>query len=159
VRICEKGRRIGFTWGAWAAEAALEAARESGGMDQFYMGYNQGMAAEFIGDCATFARWYNIICGDDRRCLRESGHREREARHRALQDQFANDQQDRGALGHAAQLARPPGTWTHRRSRTPAKLERSRRRRARVSHLGRPHIDRRHAEWERTPSSTSCSRP
>lgn len=64
TRICEKGRRIGFTWGAWAAEAALEAARESGGMDQFYMGYNQGMAAEFIGDCATFARWYNQICSD-----------------------------------------------------------------------------------------------
>lgn len=64
VRICDKGRRIGFTWGAWAAEAALEAARATGGMDQFYMGYNQGMAAEFIGDCATFARWYNQICSD-----------------------------------------------------------------------------------------------
>lgn len=64
VRLCDKGRRVGFTWGAWAAEAALEAARGSGGMDQFYMGYNQGMAAEFIGDCATFARWYNIIASE-----------------------------------------------------------------------------------------------
>ncbi len=64
VRICDKGRRIGFTWGAWAAEAALEAALASGGMDQFYMGYNQGMAAEFIGDCATFARWYGLICSE-----------------------------------------------------------------------------------------------
>lgn len=64
VRLCDKGRRIGFTWGAWAAEAALEAARGDGGMDQFYMGYNQGMAAEFIGDCATFARWYNQICSE-----------------------------------------------------------------------------------------------
>jgi len=64
VRICDKGRRVGFTWGAWAAEAALEAARANGGMDQFYMGYNQGMAAEFIGDCATFARWYNQICSE-----------------------------------------------------------------------------------------------
>lgn len=62
VRLCEKGRRVGFTWGAWAAEAPLEAARANGGMDQFYMGYNQGMAAEFIGDCATFASWYNMIC-------------------------------------------------------------------------------------------------
>ena len=62
VRICRKGRRVGFTWGAWAAEAAGEAALASGGMDQFYMGYNQGMAAEFIGDCATFARWYGLIC-------------------------------------------------------------------------------------------------
>lgn len=59
VRFCTKGRRIGFTWGAWAAEAALEAARAGRkGMDQFYMGYNQAMAAEFIGDVATFARWY-----------------------------------------------------------------------------------------------------
>lgn len=64
VRICRKGRRIGFTWGAWAAEAALEAARANGGMDQFYMGYNQGMAAEFIGDCATFARWFGAICSN-----------------------------------------------------------------------------------------------
>lgn len=64
VRLCDKGRRVGFTWGAWAAESALEAARASGGMDQFYMGYNQGMAAEFIGDCATFARWFNIISSD-----------------------------------------------------------------------------------------------
>lgn len=64
VRLCEKGRRVGFTWGAWAAEAALEAARASGGMDQFYMGYNQGMAAEFIGDVATFARWYNLVCAE-----------------------------------------------------------------------------------------------
>lgn len=62
VRICDKGRRVGFTWGAWAAEAALEAALADGGMDQFYMGYNQSMAAEFVGDCATFARWYGMIC-------------------------------------------------------------------------------------------------
>ncbi|HEY4145178.1 hypothetical protein [Pinirhizobacter sp.] len=62
VRFCSKGRRIGFTFGAWAAEAALEAALSQGGMDQFYMGYNQGMAAEFIGDCATFARWYGAAC-------------------------------------------------------------------------------------------------
>lgn len=64
VRICDKGRRVGFTWGAWAAEAALEAALATGGMDQFYMGYNLSMAAEFIGDCATFARWYNLICSE-----------------------------------------------------------------------------------------------
>ena len=63
VRICRKGRRVGFTWGAWAAEAVLEAARANGGMNQFYMGYNQGMAAEFIGDCANFARWYGLVCG------------------------------------------------------------------------------------------------
>lgn len=62
VRICDKGRRIGFTWGAWAPEAVGEAGLAEGGMDQFYMGYNQGMAAEFIGDCATFARWFGFAC-------------------------------------------------------------------------------------------------
>lgn len=64
VRLCDKGRRIGFTWGAWAPEAVGEAALDEGGMDQFYMGYNQGMAAEFIGDCATFARWFGVICSE-----------------------------------------------------------------------------------------------
>ncbi|MGD9638374.1 MAG: terminase family protein [Alphaproteobacteria bacterium] len=62
IRICEKSRRIGFSWGALAAEAALEAAstKEAGGMDQFYMGYNMRMAAEFIGDCAFFAKAYGF---------------------------------------------------------------------------------------------------
>lgn len=58
IRICRKSRRIGFSWGALAAEAVLEAAQVRGGMDQFYMGFNQQMAAEFIGDCAFFARAY-----------------------------------------------------------------------------------------------------
>lgn len=54
VRILEKSRRIGGTWGI-AAEATLEAAVATG-MDQFYMGYNKEMAAEFIGDCAFWAK-------------------------------------------------------------------------------------------------------
>lgn len=64
VRLCVKGRRIGFSWGALAAEAALEAAstEQAGGMDNFYMGYNMSMAAEFIGDCAFFARAYSLAC-------------------------------------------------------------------------------------------------
>ena len=59
VRVGEKSRRIGWTWGGMAAEAALEAA-EQNGMDQFYVGYNLPMAAEFIGDCAFFARAYGL---------------------------------------------------------------------------------------------------
>lgn len=64
VRLCVKGRRIGFSWGALAAEAALEAAstEQAGGMDNFYMGYNMSMAAEFIGDCAFFAHAYSLAC-------------------------------------------------------------------------------------------------
>lgn len=66
IRICEKSRRIGFSWGALAAEAALEAAltKEAGGMDQFYMGYNMRMAAEFIGDCAFFAKAYGFAISE-----------------------------------------------------------------------------------------------
>lgn len=60
VRVGEKSRRIGFTWGAMSAEAVLEAA-EDDGMDQFYVGYNLPMAAEFIGDCAFFSRAYGLI--------------------------------------------------------------------------------------------------
>jgi len=62
VRVGEKGRRIGFSWGAMAAEATLEAA-EQDGMDQFYVGYNLPMAAEFIGDCAFFARAFGLAAG------------------------------------------------------------------------------------------------
>jgi phage FluMu gp28-like protein len=60
VRIAEKSRRIGFSWGCIAAEGALEAAADSG-MNQYYMGYNIGMAAENIGDALLFARAYGVI--------------------------------------------------------------------------------------------------
>jgi len=58
IRACKKSRRIGFSWGALAAESVYEASltKEAGGMDQHYMGYNQAMAAEYIGDCAFFAK-------------------------------------------------------------------------------------------------------
>jgi phage FluMu gp28-like protein len=64
VRLAQKGRRVGFTWGCWAPEAVGEAGLSQGGMDQFYMGYNQGMAAEFIGDCAMWARWYGLAMSE-----------------------------------------------------------------------------------------------
>ena len=56
VRFGEKSRRIGWSWGALAAESVMEAGvrNAAGGMDQFYMGYNQAMAAEYIGDCRFF---------------------------------------------------------------------------------------------------------
>jgi phage FluMu gp28-like protein len=60
VRIWEKSRRIGCTW-ACAAEAVIEAARANRGMNQFYMGYNLGMAAEFIGDCAMWCRAFGVV--------------------------------------------------------------------------------------------------
>jgi phage FluMu gp28-like protein len=62
LRLTDKCRRIGWSWGCIAAEGALEAARERG-MSQFYMGYNLGMAAENIGDALTFARAYGLAAG------------------------------------------------------------------------------------------------
>ncbi|WP_316978039.1 terminase large subunit domain-containing protein [Shumkonia mesophila] len=65
VRIGEKSRRIGFSWGCLAAESVIEAAlaRDAGGMNQHYMGYNQAMAAEYVGDCAFFARAFGQAMG------------------------------------------------------------------------------------------------
>lgn len=65
VRLAEKSRRIGWSWGALAAEGALEAARPKGkGMDQFYMGYNMAMAAENIGDVVFFANAYGFAVSE-----------------------------------------------------------------------------------------------
>ncbi|MDG3442461.1 terminase large subunit domain-containing protein [Nitrospirillum amazonense] len=57
VRLARKSRRVGFTWGCMASESVLEAGATRG-MDQFYMGYNKEMAAEFIGDTAFWARGF-----------------------------------------------------------------------------------------------------
>lgn len=59
VRLGEKSRRIGWSWGCYAAEGALEAAMTRG-MDQLYMGTNYAMAAENIGDVAFWARAYQL---------------------------------------------------------------------------------------------------
>lgn len=59
--VIEKSRRIGLTWGL-AAHAVLTAAsaKSTGGMNVWYMGYDQDMAREFIDVCAMFARAFNI---------------------------------------------------------------------------------------------------
>lgn len=60
VVVCEKSRRIGFTWGI-AAGAVLTAAAEkrAGGMDVFYLAYEKEMTREFIDTCAAWARLYD----------------------------------------------------------------------------------------------------
>lgn len=61
VKLCEKSRRIGLSWGE-AADTALLAASGSG-MDAWYIGYNKDMALEFIRDCANWAKFYNLAAG------------------------------------------------------------------------------------------------
>ncbi|WP_028314679.1 hypothetical protein [Desulfatibacillum aliphaticivorans] len=62
VKLWEKSRRIGASWGE-AGEDTLLAASENG-MDVFYIGYNKDMAQEFIEDCADWARFYNEAAGE-----------------------------------------------------------------------------------------------
>lgn len=62
VKVCEKSRRIGLTWGE-AADDALTAA-QAGGMDVFYIGYNKDMAREFIDACAFWSRHYNLAASE-----------------------------------------------------------------------------------------------
>ena len=62
VKLCEKSRRIGLSWGE-AADTALLAA-SSGGMDAWYIGYNKDMALEFIRDCANWAKFYGLAAGE-----------------------------------------------------------------------------------------------
>jgi phage FluMu gp28-like protein len=59
--VIEKSRRIGLTWGL-AAYAVLRAAAQpsAGGMDVWYMGYDQDMAREFIETAAMWARAFKI---------------------------------------------------------------------------------------------------
>lgn len=62
--VVEKSRRIGLTWGL-AAFAVLRAAAQpsAGGMNAWYMGYDQEMAREFIDACAMWARAFGIAAG------------------------------------------------------------------------------------------------
>ena len=60
VKIAEKSRRTGFTWGE-AADDVLIAALEkpAGGQNVWYIGYTLDMAKEYIDACAMWARAYN----------------------------------------------------------------------------------------------------
>ncbi|PWR23365.1 terminase large subunit domain-containing protein [Zavarzinia compransoris] len=60
VTICEKSRRVGFTW-AIAADAVLMAAsaKGAGGMDVFYLAYEKEMTREFIDTCAQWAKLFD----------------------------------------------------------------------------------------------------
>lgn len=62
VKVWEKSRRIGASWGE-AGDSALLAASASG-MNVFYVGYTLDMAKDFIKDCAEFAQSYQLAAGD-----------------------------------------------------------------------------------------------
>lgn len=65
VKICEKSRRIGLTWGE-AADCVLTAALKpsDGGRNVFYIGYNKDMTREFIDTCAQWAANYKYVMSE-----------------------------------------------------------------------------------------------
>lgn len=59
VKVYQKSRRIGVSWGT-ACEAVLTASAQDG-MDVWYVGYNREMAQEFIRDSADWAKKLGIV--------------------------------------------------------------------------------------------------
>ena len=62
VRVVEKSRRVGLSWGM-ACESALTAASQDG-MDTWYVGYNKDMAQEFIRDVGDWAIAYGYAVSE-----------------------------------------------------------------------------------------------
>lgn len=65
LKVGEKSRRIGLTW-AEASDNVLVAASSTlaGGMNVYYLGYNQDMTIEYIQACAMWARAFNYAAGE-----------------------------------------------------------------------------------------------
>ncbi len=60
LKVIEKSRRTGLTWGE-ASDNVLTAAsnRNAGGQNVYYIAYNQDMTIEYIQACAMWARVFN----------------------------------------------------------------------------------------------------
>lgn len=62
VKVWEKSRRIGASYGE-AADDVLYAAAEKGGGDVYYISYNKDMTSTFVQDCAGWAKRFNSALG------------------------------------------------------------------------------------------------
>lgn len=65
VKVWEKSRRVGASYGE-AADSALQAAksRGAGGQSTYYLSYNKEMTQQFIKDCAHWAKLFNLAAGE-----------------------------------------------------------------------------------------------
>jgi len=63
LKIGEKSRRVGWTWGE-AADDVLIASREEHSSNVFYIGPTQDMALEFIEACAMWARAFDYAASE-----------------------------------------------------------------------------------------------
>jgi phage FluMu gp28-like protein len=65
VKLCEKSRRTGFTWGEAADDVLIAASQKpAGGQNVWYIGYNLEMAKEYIDACAMWAKAYQRAASD-----------------------------------------------------------------------------------------------
>jgi phage FluMu gp28-like protein len=62
VKIIEKGRRIGLSYGE-AADSVLHAADAERGANVYYISYDKEMTSGFIKDCATWAKAFHTAAG------------------------------------------------------------------------------------------------
>ena len=65
LKVIEKSRRTGITW-AEASDNVLPAASSApaGGMNVYYIAYNQDMTVEYIQACAMWARAFNYAASE-----------------------------------------------------------------------------------------------
>lgn len=65
LKVIEKSRRTGITW-AEASDDVLTAASSAaaGGMNVYYIAYNQDMTVEYIQACAMWARAFNYAASE-----------------------------------------------------------------------------------------------
>lgn len=101
VKVCEKSRRIGLTWGESAddvllaatsaeVQAAEDVQAAEAGMDVLYLGYNREMTREYIDTCGWWARHYNYACGEVEEFLFEDEDREGDKSILAFRIKFAS---------------------------------------------------------------------
>jgi len=65
LKVIEKSRRTGLTWGEAADDVlSAAAARSAGGQNVYYIAYNQDMTIEYIQACAMWARVFNYAAGE-----------------------------------------------------------------------------------------------
>jgi len=62
VKLWEKSRRIGASYGE-AADDVLHAAAAEGGGDVYYISYNKDMTASYVTDCGTWAQRFHQAVG------------------------------------------------------------------------------------------------
>lgn len=65
VKVWEKSRRIGASYGeALASVLAAAKRREAGGQSTYYLSYNKEMTQQFVKDCAFWAKAVNAAAGE-----------------------------------------------------------------------------------------------